>query len=55
MARPPTLSFDRGTLLLYPPPPGKAWIGVVKLTFSLAPLLPHMPYSPHESTTSQLV
>jgi Xeroderma pigmentosum group B helicase damage recognition domain len=26
MARPPTLSFDRGTLLLYPPPPGKAWI-----------------------------
>jgi superfamily II DNA or RNA helicase len=26
MARPPTLSFDRGTLLLHPPPPGKAWI-----------------------------
>jgi superfamily II DNA or RNA helicase len=25
MARPPTLSFDRGTLLLHPPP-GKAWI-----------------------------
>jgi superfamily II DNA or RNA helicase len=25
MARPPTLSFDRGTLLLHPPPPGKAW------------------------------
>src|SRR5215204_3925251 len=22
MARPPTLSFDRGTLLLHPPPPG---------------------------------
>jgi hypothetical protein len=26
MARPPTFSFDRGTLLLHPPPPGKAWI-----------------------------
>ena len=26
MARLPTLSFDRGTLLLHPPPPGKAWI-----------------------------
>jgi len=26
MARSPTLSFDRGTLLLHPPPPGKAWI-----------------------------
>jgi superfamily II DNA or RNA helicase len=26
MARPPTLSFDRGTLLLHPPPPGKTWI-----------------------------
>jgi superfamily II DNA or RNA helicase len=26
MARRPTLSFDRGTLLLHPPPPGKAWI-----------------------------
>jgi superfamily II DNA or RNA helicase len=26
MARPPTLSFDRGTLLLHPPPPGKAWL-----------------------------
>jgi superfamily II DNA or RNA helicase len=26
MARPSTLSFDRGTLLLHPPPPGKAWI-----------------------------
>ena len=26
MARPPTLWFDRGTLLLHPPPPGKAWI-----------------------------
>jgi Xeroderma pigmentosum group B helicase damage recognition domain len=26
MAHPPTLSFDRGTLLLHPPPPGKAWI-----------------------------
>jgi hypothetical protein len=29
MARPPTLSFDRGTLLLHPPPPGKAWIAYV--------------------------
>jgi superfamily II DNA or RNA helicase len=26
MARPPILSVDRGTLLLHPPPPGKAWI-----------------------------
>jgi superfamily II DNA or RNA helicase len=26
MARLPTLSFDRGTLLLHPPPPGKVWI-----------------------------
>jgi superfamily II DNA or RNA helicase len=26
MVRLPTLSFDRGTLLLHPPPPGKAWI-----------------------------
>jgi superfamily II DNA or RNA helicase len=26
MARLPTLSFDPGTLLLHPPPPGKAWI-----------------------------
>jgi superfamily II DNA or RNA helicase len=26
MARPPTLSFDRGTLLLHPPPSGKAWL-----------------------------
>src|ERR671924_94322 len=26
MARPPMLSFDRDTLLLHPPPPGKAWI-----------------------------
>jgi hypothetical protein len=29
MPRPPTLSFDRGTLLLHPPPPGKAWIDYV--------------------------
>jgi hypothetical protein len=29
MARLPTLSFDRGTLLLRPPPPGKAWIEYV--------------------------
>jgi hypothetical protein len=29
MARAPTLSFDRGTLLLHPPPPGKAWIDFV--------------------------
>ena len=29
MARPPTLSFDRGTLLLHPLPPGKAWIDYV--------------------------
>ncbi|MBW4487235.1 MAG: DEAD/DEAH box helicase family protein [Trichocoleus desertorum ATA4-8-CV12] len=26
MARTPTLSFDRGTLILHPPPKGKAWI-----------------------------
>jgi superfamily II DNA or RNA helicase len=26
MARLPALSFDRGTLLLHPPPPGRAWI-----------------------------
>jgi superfamily II DNA or RNA helicase len=26
MARTPTLTFDRGTLLLHPPPRGKAWI-----------------------------
>lgn len=26
MARPPTLTFDHGTLLLHPPPPGKTWI-----------------------------
>src|SRR5262245_10175875 len=26
MARSPTPSFDRGTLILHPPPPGKAWI-----------------------------
>lgn len=26
MARPPILSFDRGTLLLHPPPPRKAWL-----------------------------
>jgi superfamily II DNA or RNA helicase len=26
MARLPTLSFDRGTLLLHPPPPGKDWL-----------------------------
>jgi superfamily II DNA or RNA helicase len=26
MARPPTLFFDRGTLLLHPPPPGKVWL-----------------------------
>ena len=29
MPRPPTLSFDRGTVLLHPPPPGKAWIDYV--------------------------
>jgi hypothetical protein len=29
MARPPTLSFERGTLLLHPPPPGKTWIDSV--------------------------
>lgn len=26
MARTPTLSFDRGTLILHPPPKGKAWM-----------------------------
>jgi superfamily II DNA or RNA helicase len=26
MARSPTLSFDRGTLILHPPPRGKAWV-----------------------------
>ena len=26
MARIPTLSFDRGTLILHPPPRGKAWV-----------------------------
>jgi len=26
MARTPTLRFDRGTLIIHPPPPGKAWI-----------------------------
>lgn len=26
MARPSTLSFDRGTLIVHPPPPGKVWI-----------------------------
>jgi superfamily II DNA or RNA helicase len=26
MVRAPTLTFDRGTLILHPPPPGKAWI-----------------------------
>ncbi len=26
MARTPTLSFDRGTLILHPPPRGKAWV-----------------------------
>jgi superfamily II DNA or RNA helicase len=29
MPRPPILSFDHGTLLLHPPPPGKAWIDYV--------------------------
>jgi superfamily II DNA or RNA helicase len=28
MPRTPTLSFDRGTLILHPPPRGKAWIDV---------------------------
>ncbi|MGL5081603.1 MAG: DEAD/DEAH box helicase family protein [Microcoleaceae cyanobacterium] len=27
MSRTPTLSFDRGTLILHPPPKGQAWIG----------------------------
>ena len=31
MARSPTLSFDRGTLILHPPPPGKAWIDYADL------------------------
>jgi len=26
MARPPTLLFDRGTLILHPPPRGKSWV-----------------------------
>jgi superfamily II DNA or RNA helicase len=26
MARTPVLSFDRGTLIVHPPPPGKSWI-----------------------------
>ena len=26
MARTPTLSFDRGTLILHPPPRGKSWV-----------------------------
>ena len=26
MARTPTLSFDRGTLILHPPPRGKTWV-----------------------------
>ncbi len=26
MPRTPVLSFDRGTLLLHPPPKGKAWV-----------------------------
>ncbi|MFN9173698.1 MAG: DEAD/DEAH box helicase family protein, partial [Synechocystis sp.] len=26
MPRPPTLTYDRGTLLLHPPPRGKAWV-----------------------------
>jgi hypothetical protein len=26
MARTPTLKFDRGTLILHPPPKGKAWV-----------------------------
>lgn len=26
MGRPPTLKFDRGTLILHPPPRGKAWV-----------------------------
>jgi superfamily II DNA or RNA helicase len=26
MPRPPTLTYDRGTLILHPPPKGKAWI-----------------------------
>ena len=29
MPRTPTLSFDRGTLLLHPPPKGKSWIDFV--------------------------
>ncbi|MEM9163592.1 MAG: hypothetical protein AAGC54_11065, partial [Cyanobacteria bacterium P01_F01_bin.4] len=26
MARTPTLTFDRGTLILHPPPRGRGWI-----------------------------
>ncbi|MGF1991402.1 MAG: hypothetical protein RMY62_026540, partial [Nostoc sp. ZfuVER08] len=26
MVRTPTLTFDRGTLILHPPPRGKAWM-----------------------------
>ncbi|HYX18802.1 MAG TPA: hypothetical protein VE944_31420, partial [Nostoc sp.] len=26
MARTPTLNFDRGTLILHPPPRGKGWM-----------------------------
>lgn len=26
MARTPTLTFDRGTLIVHPPPRGKAWV-----------------------------
>ena len=26
MPRTPTLSYDRGTLILHPPPRGKAWV-----------------------------
>jgi hypothetical protein len=26
MARTPTLTYDRGTLILHPPPQGKAWM-----------------------------
>lgn len=29
MARSPTLTYDRGTLLLHPPPRGQAWIPLV--------------------------
>lgn len=30
MPRPPTLSFDRGTLILHPPPRGNAWVEFVE-------------------------